>query len=173
MRSTLSKLSQQEKEQQSVVICERLVLLIKDLLDRSSVIATFAGLSSEPDLSSLHGLLAEHEFVYPRCSDDGGMEFYRVKEPQLELSKGLYGIREPRPLIENRVNSEDVDLFLVPAFAYTIGGQRLGKGGGYYDRLFEKVVPKNRLIGVVFSKQLLEFVPEEWHDVAVSRVVVG
>ena len=64
-----------------------------------------------------------------------------------------------------------VDLILVPGLAFTEGGERLGRGGGYYDRLLAKLLPRTRRIGVCFAAQLVAALPTEPHDQRVERVI--
>ena len=64
-----------------------------------------------------------------------------------------------------------VDLILVPGLAFTADGFRLGRGGGYYDRLLASCPPHTRKIGVCFATQLVAALPTESHDHAVERVV--
>ena len=64
-----------------------------------------------------------------------------------------------------------VDLILVPGLAFTKDGARLGRGGGYYDRLLASLPPRTRRIGVCFAAQLVAVLPTEPHDQRVERVV--
>ena len=64
---------------------------------------------------------------------------------------------------------------IVPAYAYTFDGKRLGKGKGYYDRFFNshkqyfKMLPK--LVGLAFKQQVVGDIPIEKHDIPVNIVV--
>ncbi len=69
------------------------------------------------------------------------------------------------------IDFADVDLILVPGLAFTADGMRLGRGGGYYDRLLERLPPHTRTIGVCFATQLVAALPTEPHDRRVQRVV--
>ena len=64
-----------------------------------------------------------------------------------------------------------VDVMLVPGLAFTAEGLRLGRGGGYYDRLLAACAPHTRTIGVCFATQLVTTLPTEPHDQKVGRVV--
>ncbi len=74
-----------------------------------------------------------------------------------ELTAGAYGILQPQ-------GEEDTpcEVALVPLLAADKSGARLGYGGGYYDRYFEK--HKNLVrVGVCFEEQIIEKVPtKEW-----------
>ena len=63
------------------------------------------------------------------------------------------------------------DVVIVPGLAFTAAGDRLGQGGGWYDRFLSQRRADCVAIGVGFREQLLESVPTERHDVAVDLVV--
>ncbi len=82
-----------------------------------------------------------------------------------------YGIREPNDSSHKLVDPKAIDLFLCPASAYTSNGERLGKGGGYYDHYLLRKRPDAITLGVVFSSQLVAHIPTEAHDLLVDRVL--
>jgi 5-formyltetrahydrofolate cyclo-ligase len=65
------------------------------------------------------------------------------------------------------------ELVLVPGLAFTRDGHRLGRGGGFYDRLLAGRANEAVKIGVCFSLQLVESLPVERHDVLTDLVVVA
>ena len=74
--------------------------------------------------------------IYPRClRETRAMVLHRVEKGEELRSGGAYGIREPDPACPV-VDTSDVDVALVPGLAWDRFGSRLGRGAGYYDRLF-------------------------------------
>jgi 5-formyltetrahydrofolate cyclo-ligase len=63
------------------------------------------------------------------------------------------------------------DVAIVPGLAFTAGGDRLGQGGGWYDRFLSEVRPDCVSIGVCFAEQVVEVLPVEPHDVTMDHVV--
>ena len=57
-----------------------------------------------------------------------------------------------------------VDVVIVPGTAFTTAGDRLGQGGGWYDRFLHGIRPDCVTIGVCFEPQLVESLPTEPHD---------
>ena len=125
---------------------------------------------AEIDLSPLFrgkGLLL------PRFNErSGAYEMVAVKDLELDLLPGRYGIPEPSPslsaadpaLVASRV------LFLVPAVACDRQGHRLGRGGGYYDRLLAGV--KLPPVAAIYSCQLSrDTLPGAAYDVPMGFVV--
>jgi 5-formyltetrahydrofolate cyclo-ligase len=63
------------------------------------------------------------------------------------------------------------DVVIVPGLAFTAAGDRLGQGGGWYDRFLSEVRPDCVSIGVCFAEQLVDVLPVEAHDVTMDHVV--
>jgi 5-formyltetrahydrofolate cyclo-ligase len=63
------------------------------------------------------------------------------------------------------------DLVLVPGLAFSRAGHRLGRGGGFYDRLLAGRARDAFKLGICFSLQLLECVPIEDHDTVLDGVI--
>lgn len=80
-----------------------------------------------------------------------------------ELVSGAYGIPEPRPDLE-RVEPGEVDLVVVPGVAFDRHGNRLGYGGGYYDRALPGMGRAFK-VGLGFAFQVVDDLPAEAHDV--------
>ena len=125
-------------------------------------IAIFAPLPREPDVELLwmHG--DGKKFACPRVTE-GRLDLFRVAS-LYELAPGAFGVREPVAKIEHAVAPETLDLILVPGVAFTRSGERLGRGGGFYDRLLASLPSHTCRIGVCFDAQILPELPVETHD---------
>lgn len=64
-----------------------------------------------------------------------------------------------------------VDVVIVPGTAFTVRGDRLGQGGGWYDRFLPGRRPDCVTVGVGFEPQLVDDLPTESHDVVLDEVV--
>jgi 5-formyltetrahydrofolate cyclo-ligase len=110
------------------------------------------------------------QVVYPRClPETAGMLLHAVEAPEL-LVAGYRGIREPLvdcPLI----TLAEIDVVLVPGLAWDDAGHRLGRGAGYYDRLF--AVPERQpfRVGLYFETQRMPALPADPWDVPLDAVV--
>jgi 5,10-methenyltetrahydrofolate synthetase len=105
--------------------------------------------------------------VLPRVTGKGTMELRRFLGTT-SLTPGAFGIMEPTgPLF---TDYDAIDAVVVPGMAFTADGRRLGRGGGYYDRLLPQLRHARR-IGVAFPFQLVADIPEENHDATVDQVV--
>lgn len=101
----------------------------------------------------------------PRVTGPGQLELHAVGAWS-DLRPGAFGIHEPAAGLRT-VDPAAIDLAIVPAVAWARDGTRLGRGGGYYDRL----VPRLRLAwGIGFDVQVVRDVPAQAHDARVARV---
>jgi 5-formyltetrahydrofolate cyclo-ligase len=66
---------------------------------------------------------------------------------------------------------ETIDLVLVPGLAFSKDRHRLGRGGGFFDRLLAGRGANAFKLGVCFSFQLLDAIPTEGHDIVLDAVV--
>jgi len=106
--------------------------------------------------------------AYPRIAGPGALTLHLLRTTG-DIETGRLGIRQP-VLTSPRVDPADVDLVIVPGVAFDVLGGRLGFGGGYYDRLLERM-PDALRVGLAFDEQLLGAVPREPHDARVDVVV--
>ena len=86
---------------------------------------------------------------------------------ETDYSTGHYGIREP--LAPALLPMSQIDLIAVPGVAFDRKGNRLGRGGGYYDRLLDGFPGISA--AVAFGFQILPHIPAEPHDRPVDRIV--
>ncbi len=89
------------------------------------------------------------------------------------LSRGVDTSRlgVPNPPIGKVWRPADVDLIVAPALAIDRRGNRLGRGGGYYDRFLAQEGLRAVTCALVFAEQLLDELPRLPHDRSVDMVV--
>jgi 5-formyltetrahydrofolate cyclo-ligase len=119
---------------------------------RGRVVAGFWPLVDEPDIRPLLVWLHEQgaHVALPAVAGQGiALEFHRWM-PSDSLSEGAFGVLEParnRPLIP--------DVVLVPTLGFGPCAERLGYGGGYYDRSLAALFKDNRslvAIGIAWNE---------------------
>ena len=91
-----------------------------------------------------------------------------------DLVSNQYGIPEPDVSPTSALDARDISIVLIPLFAYTLTGSRLGMGGGYYDRSFafrhtQSTPPL--LIGVAYSCQEANDIPAHNWDVKLDILI--
>lgn len=132
----------------------------------AETVMAFVGMNSEPDTDALFASIAAggKRLLLPRvegrdlvvCDGDG------------PLATSKFGVQEPTgpPL-----SLDVVDFVIVPGLAFTTAGDRLGYGGGFYDRFLPRVNAPNA--GVCFREQIVDALPMHDGDVRVQRVIVA
>lgn len=108
--------------------------------------------------------------VYPRCLPEGRLALHRV-DAEDALLRGRYGIREPDPACAPEAGVAEVEVALVPGLAWDRRGQRLGRGAGYYDRLFALPDWSGWRCGLFFAAREVPRVPADPWDVPLDAVV--
>lgn len=141
--------------------------------DNPGYIAGYWAMDGELPLHVLQMRLAPGQsWCLPLVQDDGSLRFGPWR-PGDALVSNRYGIPEPDLQPESTLAPADMALVLLPLLGFTRAGQRLGMGGGYYDRSFafrRDRLPPPLLVGVGYSSQEVEdFAPEGW-DVPLDAI---
>ena len=95
--------------------------------------------------------------------------------PETILLPNRFNIPEPVLDVSLCISAEELDLVLMPLTGFDEAGQRLGMGGGFYDRAFAFTRNSNKpvLIGLAHECQKVDSIPVEDWDVPLSAVVTG
>jgi 5-formyltetrahydrofolate cyclo-ligase len=103
---------------------------------------------------------------------DYTLRFYRY-QPSSILEKNRYGIDQPVPNSGSSILVTDLDVLLVPLVGYDKVGNRLGLGGGFYDRAltFKKSRAKPVLLGLAYDLQQVDVLPADPWDIALDGIV--
>ena len=97
------------------------------------------------------------------------MDFYKWSFSNL-LKVNKYGI--PEPDVKNKIYP---DILLIPLVAFDKNLNRLGYGGGYYDRFIEKLSRKKNIIkiGLALSCQKIKKIPINKHDQKLDFIITN
>ncbi|MCS5695110.1 5-formyltetrahydrofolate cyclo-ligase [Desulfofundulus thermocisternus] len=88
-----------------------------------------------------------------------------------DLAPGTWGILEPRPECLRPLEPQELDLVVVPGVAFDLQGNRLGYGGGFYDRFLPRTRPDTVWLAPAFEVQLVPAVYHGPHDCPVHILV--
>ena len=94
-----------------------------------------------------------------------------VLTPKTPLIENRWGISEPQPNSCTGINSEQIDVVLVPLLAFDRQGHRVGYGKGYYDRLLAECRPECLKIGLSLFKPVERIIDVELTDIQLDRCV--
>ncbi|MBP5462549.1 MAG: 5-formyltetrahydrofolate cyclo-ligase [Lachnospiraceae bacterium] len=175
-----SELRKVMKRKRSNLSAERILMysgcIAENLISRqeyadASVLLAYVSFSSEVNT---HFLIEKawndgNRVAVPKCVDDTRLEFQYIHSFD-DLAPGKFGIPEPVTGDCVQYTPDDKCLILLPGVAYTNNGDRLGYGGGYYDRYLKKhnEIPK---VMLAYSLQQTETLPVDDKDVPADMIV--
>ncbi len=104
---------------------------------------------------------------------NSAMEAVVLTDPKKELIPGYRGIPEPAPsLIPERILPPGrIEVAFIPGSVFDERGNRLGYGGGFYDRFLTHRAPQALRMGLAFSCQVIDRIPQQAHDVPMDMVI--
>jgi len=136
----------EERQEYSEEICER-VLEMSEWAGAKNVVL-FLPLPSEP-------------IITPLKLDCEARKISSVNVPQSARSESDLHLPDA------------IDLILVPGVAFSKDHHRLGRGGGFFDRLLAGRAANAFKLGICFSFQVFDTIPTEGHDIVMNAVVTN
>ena len=176
-----------ERAQRSRAICDRLLDELDSLPTAGpATVAVYAAMRSEVDLDPFIRAAYGHgaRVAFPAMEREDGAPLMRMRA----VDERDY-VARPAPFIARPVAvfdpcegadatssfplvaADEIDLIAVPLVAFDARGNRLGYGGGNYDRYLPQLRPDCRVIGVAFAEQQVAAVPTDPHDRPLPRII--
>lgn len=135
-----------------------------------AVIAGYMALSGELDLEPTLNALLEHglSLTLPVTGELGDALVFRAWRAGDALDMSRFGTLEPKP----SAPVLEPDVILVPLLAFDVRGNRLGFGGGYYDRTLAELRANKKIAayGIAFDEQEAEDVPSDVFDAPLNGI---
>ncbi len=167
MKQLRADMTRTERFEKSMQIFEQLITVPE--FKRADRIYTYVSMDNEIDTIMLidYSLSLEKRVFVPRVSGRD-MEFYEISDIS-ELSPGYMGIYEPD------INGMEPDysrtgFMCMPGLAFDRSYNRIGYGGGFYDR-YLSVDNKLYKAALAYEAQLLESIPAQDGDVRPDMIV--
>lgn len=171
----------------SAVICARLV----ELLDSSGAaaprtVAVYAAMGSEVDPAAFAAAAAKRGWrvAYPcmlsatdaaACGQRMCMRAVAVGDasaaPFIAHPTRAFAAMDIDSDHFPIVSAEALDMAIVPLVAFDRAGERLGYGGGCYDRYLPMLSPACQIIGIAFDEQRVDHVPTDAHDLPLPHII--
>ena len=118
-----------------------------------------------------HCLKMSKTLLLPRVNvKNNTMSIHHIQDPQQDLIPGYGNINEPDKNIPVYPEDQKIDLIIVPAVAFSVSGQRLGRGKGFYDRFLAQY-PDSFTLGLAYQEQLISNLPTESHDLPIDILI--
>jgi len=165
-----TSLGEKERERKSVIIQQKLIDLPE--FQMAQTVMLFLNFREEVETTALAEatLAGKKRLVLPRCAPHGILLPIVVRDVTQDIELGAYGIREPK-LTLGVVEASEIDLIIVPGSGFDLQGNRLGYGGGYYDRFFMLLNPLTPRVALGFECQVIEQVPTDKHDARMTMLI--
>jgi len=165
-----TSLGETERKRKSVIIQQKLMDLPEFQLAKTVML--FLNFREEVETTALAEatIACKKRLILPRCAPHGVLLPIEVRDLGQDLESGMYGIREPK-LALGVVEPSEIDLIIVPGSGFDLQGDRLGYGGGYYDRFFERLNPLIPRIALGFECQIIPQVPVGKHDAKMTMLI--
>lgn len=138
------------------------------LLESGLTVASYRAVRSEADpaLLALAALDRGARLALPYVVDRGTPLRFLAWSPMAALTPGPFGLSQPH----HASDELKPDIILTPLVAFDAVLNRIGQGGGHYDRAFARF-PDAKRIGVAYSVQQVDRIPPELWDVPLDAVI--
>ncbi|MGH7884417.1 MAG: 5-formyltetrahydrofolate cyclo-ligase [Thermodesulfobacteriota bacterium] len=140
-----------------------------EIFRRSSKIALYHPINAEVDTKYIFSksIYEGKKLYFPKVCGRS-IHFFCVDQPD-GLEPGFKDVFEPKDLNE-QISKDKLNLILVPGLGFDISGNRLGYGGGFFDK-FLKNLPEYKSIALAFDFQVVNYLPISQHDIKVGRII--
>jgi len=169
IRKKILKIRKQKNQKHLQINFEYLLKILKKFKILGKIVGGYYPYNYEFDIMNIMEQFTKNKYKtsLPKIKKNYQMEFYSwsIKEP-LVINK--YGIPEPTSNI-----IKYPDILLVPLVAYDKDLNRIGYGGGFYDRYIRKIKDKKKIftIGIAYSFQKVNKVLINKHDIKLDFII--
>ena len=170
LQNSLLSMPSEQRGEKSRKACSHLVSMSQ--FQNATTIMMYLSLPYEADTSEaiLHAWQLGKIVAVPKISwEQRHMIPVKINSLETGLSTGASGLRDPIAGVP--VPFEEIDLVVTPALGFDRQGNRLGRGGSYYDRFFANAELKATRCGFAFAEQLIDSIPVTEHDQPVDSLV--
>ena len=168
IKARKKSISEESKARQAQNVFEALESL-EEFRQASTILGYWALPDELPTAEFMNKWYSHKRLLLPVVIGDD-LELFAFTGAACLVPQPPFGILEPRGT--ELVAPESVELVIVPGVAFDTEGHRIGRGRGYYDRLFTKM-PHAIRIGVCLGEQMVNDVPCEAHDLRMNYVLHG
>lgn len=170
LHSKLRGLSESELSEKSKSACKRL-LQTKEF-EQADTVMLYLSLPHEVETAELilHCWQMGKLVVVPKVSwQQRHMIPVMIKSLETGIEEDHIGLKNPVTGVP--FPSEDIDLVITPGVGFDLSGNRLGRGGAFYDRFFSHKTLKAFKLGLAFHEQIIDAVPTDEHDEKVNCLI--
>ena len=171
LRKKILKIREKINKKNIQIDFNHIIKILKKEKINKKVVGGYYPVNFEVDDLELLKKLEKNKFniSLPVIKKNFQMDFYKWSFSDL-LKINKYGIPEPETL-----NIVYPDVILIPLIAFDKNLNRLGYGGGYYDRLIKRISKRKKIIkiGLALSVQEVDKVPINIYDQKLDYIVTN
>lgn len=169
MRARRKSLTEFERENFSNEITEK--FLAQEIYKTSEIIMAYVSMAEEVQLQKIFTDAFNQKKILAIPLIIGKGEMLAVEVPNFDaLEIGEFGILTVRKDLRKIIAPEKINCIIVPGAAFDLNFNRLGLGGGYYDKFLPRAVNAKK-IALAYDFQIVENVPTESHDFKVDMII--
>ncbi|MFD1805109.1 5-formyltetrahydrofolate cyclo-ligase [Pasteurella oralis] len=175
IRQIRQKLTALEQQQAEIAITEQALQLIEQ--KKAQNIALYFACDGEISTRLLIECLWQQgknvflPVLHPFCP---GHLLFLAYQPDTSMHKNVLGIWQPKLNVQQVLPLCEMDIIFVPLVAFDLQGNRLGMGGGFYDRTLQDWQQKSFIpVGLAHKCQQVEQLPIESWDMPLAQILVG
>lgn len=169
MRARRKSLTEIERTNLSNAVVEK--FLAQDVYKNSAVVMAYVSMAEEIQLQKIFVDAFNSKKILAIPLIVGKGEMSAVEVPNFDaLEIGEFGILTVREDSRKFIDAEKINCVIVPGAAFDIHKNRLGLGGGFYDKFLSRAVNAKK-IALACDFQILENVPTEPHDFKVDMII--
>jgi len=170
LQNRVLELTEQQRAERSKKACQNLIETPE--FDSAAVVMMYLSLPHETDTAAamLHAWQHGKTVAVPKISwQQRHMIPVEIHSLETGFRTEESGLRNP--ITGMPIPIEEIDLVVTPGIAFDRKGNRLGRGGSYYDRFFEHESFNATKCGFAFAEQLIDSVPVHDHDKLMDLLV--
>jgi 5-formyltetrahydrofolate cyclo-ligase len=170
LQKRLLELTTEQRAEKSKKACQNLISTLQ--FRTASTVMLYLSLPHEVDTSEaiLHAWQMGKTVAVPKVSwQQRHMIPVQIHSLETGFSTGVSGLRNPVTGVPTPI--ADIDLVVAPALGYDRKGNRLGRGGSFYDRFFVHKDLKAVKCGFAFAEQQIDSIPTVDHDKPIDLLV--
>lgn len=144
-------------------------LLSLPIIQNAKTIFCYVSVGNEAGTNRfIEFMLAKEKVIcVPKCLPNRQMQAIPITS-LAQISKGYYGLLEPNLLLP-AIPPSSIDLIIAPCLACDVHGNRLGHGGGYYDRYLSQM--QAPILCLCYEELLFPELPTTCYDIPVSTIL--
>lgn len=170
VKNALFEFTNEERVARSKKACQNLINTPQ--FREASVVMMYLSLPHEVDVSGaiLYAWQQQKTVAVPKVSwQQRHMIPVEINSLETGISTEAGGLQNP--VTGAPMPLEEIDLVVTPGLAFDRNGNRLGRGGAYFDRFFDSKQLHALKGGFAFSQQIVDSVPVQEHDQPIDFLV--